>query len=163
MPRAIVWGFLGLTIKAAFIIFAKGVPPVLVYLGMNNIAAVMQGGLSVDKLLVAFSISLAINTIYAPMMMTIHKITDIHIISHGGTIAGLFRVINVEQIMAELDWRKQWSFVFKKTIPLFWIPAHTITFLLPPDMQILFAALLGICLGLILAMASLKPAHTAQA
>jgi hypothetical protein len=46
-----------------------------------------------------------------------------------------------------------WGFVFKKTIPFFWIPAHTITFLLPPDVQVLFAALLGIALGTILAVA----------
>jgi len=50
----------------------------------------------------------------------------------------------------------QWNFVFKKTIPFFWYPAHTITFLLPVDYQVLFAAILGIALGTILAMASLK-------
>jgi hypothetical protein len=45
--------------------------------------------------------------------------------------------------------------VFKKTIPLFWIPAHTITFLLDPDYQVLFAAFLGIMLGAILAVADM--------
>jgi hypothetical protein len=49
-----------------------------------------------------------------------------------------------------------WGFVFKKTIPFFWIPAHTITFLLPPELRVLFAAALGIVLGVILALASLK-------
>ena len=55
-----------------------------------------------------------------------------------------------------MNWDVMWNFVFLKTIPLFWFPAHTITFLLPPDFQVLFAALLGIALGLILAFASLK-------
>ena len=34
LPRAIVWGFIGLTIKIAFIIFATGTPAALVYLGV---------------------------------------------------------------------------------------------------------------------------------
>jgi len=55
-----------------------------------------------------------------------------------------------------INWNIQWHFVFKKTIPFFWIPAHTITFLLPADFQVLFAALLSVMLGLILAIASLK-------
>jgi hypothetical protein len=50
----------------------------------------------------------------------------------------------------------QWGFVFKKTIPLFWYPAHTLTFLLPAEYRILFAALLGIVLGVLLSVASLK-------
>jgi len=50
----------------------------------------------------------------------------------------------------------QWGFVFKKTIPFFWYPAHTITFLLPGDTRVLFAALLGVALGVLLAIASHK-------
>jgi len=49
-----------------------------------------------------------------------------------------------------------WNFIFKRTIPFFWIPAHTITFLLPPEFRVLFAALLGIALGLILAIGGQK-------
>jgi uncharacterized integral membrane protein len=44
--------------------------------------------------------------------------------------------------------------VFKKTIPLFWYPAHTITFLLPAGFQVLFAAVLGIVLGVLLSVAA---------
>jgi len=155
-PRAIVWGLLGITIKIAFIIFATGVPSVLAYSGMANVSTIMKGDLTLDKLLLAFSISIALNLIYAPILMTIHKITDIHITNNGGTIRGLFTAIQVEKIIVNMDWHKQWSFVFKKTIPFFWIPAHTITFLLPADMQILFAAALGVALGVILAISSLQ-------
>jgi len=52
--------------------------------------------------------------------------------------------------------------VFKKTIPLFWIPAHTITFLLNPDYQVLFAAFLSIVLGAILAVADLMDNPSAK-
>jgi len=155
IPRAIVWGFLGLTIKAAFIIFATGAPNILKYLGFTDIATAMSGSLSLTQLLVAFTISVTLNTIYAPILMTVHKITDMHIMKNGGTVSGLFKRIEFGQLMVELDWKTQWNFIFKKTIPLFWIPAHTITFLLPSDAQILFAALLGIALGIILSISSL--------
>ena len=59
----------------------------------------------------------------------------------------------IGDIMAhKINWEVQWGFVFKKTIPLFWYPAHTITFLLPGDYQVLFAAFLGVVLGLILSI-----------
>ena len=48
------------------------------------------------------------------------------------------------------------AIVFKKTIPFFWYPAHTITFLLPENRALLFAALLGVALGVILAVAARK-------
>ena len=116
----------------------------------------MKGGFSGLKLFSAFSISTAMNLIFAPVMMTFHKITDTHILQTGGTISGFFSKINFGHILKNMNWDVMWNFVFKKTIPFFWIPAHTITFLLPAEYQILFAAVLGIALGLILAIASLK-------
>lgn len=156
IPRAIVWGFLGLTIKMAFVIFAVGTPAFLAYLGMKEAPLLMKEAFSMNKLLVAFSISASMNLIYAPIMMTLHKITDMHIIKNGGSIAGFFKPIQFKEHFVNLDWSVQWGFVFKKTIPFFWIPAHTITFMLPPDFQVLFAAVLGIALGMILAVAGMK-------
>lgn len=156
LPRAIVWGFIGLTIKMAFMIFAVGTPVFIEYLGIDGAVAAMKSQeLTVIKLLTAFSISAAMNIIYAPVMMTFHKITDTHIESNGGTIGGLFTPIKFKEIFINLNWAVQWGFVFKKTIPLFWIPAHTITFLLPPEHQVLFAAILSIALGIILAVANI--------
>lgn len=156
LPRAIVWGFLGLTIKLAFVIFTSGTLDFLKYMGMSDAAEIFKGGFSGGKLFIAFSISVLMNSIYAPVMMTLHKITDTHILTTGGTIKGLFSPIDFKGILTNLNWDVQWNFVFKKTIPFFWYPAHTITFLLPPDFQVLFAALLGIALGVMLAIASLK-------
>lgn len=158
IPRAIVWGVLGLTIKLAFVIFATGTPKFLAYLGFADAIEAMKGSFSGIKLLVAFSISATMNLIYAPVMMTLHKITDTHIINNGGTVSGFFTKIKFGEIMVNMDWSVQWNFVFKKTIPFFWIPAHTITFLLPPQYQVLFAAILGIILGVLLAIASLRSA-----
>lgn len=156
LPRAIVWGFLGLTIKAAFTVFSTGMPVFLEYLGIKDALISMKGSFSAEKLLVAFCISAAMNLVYAPVMMTFHKITDTHILTNGGTLPGFFTPIRFGEIFQGINWDVQWNFVFKKTIPFFWIPAHTITFLLPAEFQVLFAALLGIALGLILAFASLK-------
>lgn len=156
VPRAIVWGFLGLAIKMAFMVFAIGIPQFLEYLGVEGAVAAIKGDFTSTKLLVAFCISVAMNTFFAPVFMTFHKITDTHIVNNGGTLAGFFKPIKMGEIFSGLNWDVQWNFVFKKTIPFFWYPAHTITFLLPVDYQVLFAAFLGIVLGVLLAVAALK-------
>lgn len=160
LPRAIVWGILGLTIKISFIVFTTGTIQFLDYIGMSDAATIYHGGFTLQKLFIAFCISVLMNTIYAPIMMTTHKVTDTHIMNTGGTISGLFSKIDVPQILKNLNWDIQWNFVFKRTIPFFWYPAHTITFMLPTEYQVLFAALLGIALGLILAIASLKASES---
>jgi len=156
MPRMIVWGFLGLTINIAFQIFSTGGPAFLAYLGLINAPEAMKGGFSLLKLLDAFTISVTMNLTFAPVMMIFHKITDTHIIKTGGTIGGLLSPIPFASIFRNMNWDVMWNFIFKKTIPFFWIPAHTITFLLPAEFRVLFAAVLGIALGLILAIGSQK-------
>ena len=160
--RAFYWGIFGLTIKMAFIIFATGVPNFLAYLGMHDAAVLMKQPFSFNKLLLSFSISTTMNLIYAPVLMTAHKITDTHIVANNGSFMAVFKPINVSQIITTMDWNVQWNFVFKKTIPLFWIPAHTITFLLPADFQVLFAAILGIVLGVLLAIAAVMGKNNSQ-
>jgi hypothetical protein len=157
LPRAIVWGLLGLTIKLSFVIFATGVPVLIdKFFVPGTKDAFYSSDFSGLKLLAAFSISLLMNTIYAPVMMTLHKITDTHIEKNGGTVKGLFTPLNMAEGFKSINWDVQYHFVFKKTIPFFWIPAHTITFLMPEELRVLFAALLGIALGVILAVAAQK-------
>ena len=156
IPRAIVWGFLGVTIYMAFAIFAAGTPVFLEKAGLDDASSIIQSDLSWKKVFVSFSISTALNLFYAPVMMTFHKITDIHILENGGTLRGFIKPIHFVRIFQEINWDVQWNFVFKRTIPLFWIPAQTITFLLPEEFRVLFAAFLGIVLGVLLAIAALK-------
>lgn len=156
LPRAVVWGLLGMGINMAIIVFSKGVPAFAAYLGVHNPAAIMDGPLSWSKAALALAISVTMNCIFAPVFMTLHKVTDTHILATGGTLRGLFTPIPMGRILQELNWQVQWNFVFKKTIPLFWFPAHTVTFLLPSEMRVLFAALLGVALGVILAVAARK-------
>ena len=156
LPRMIVWGILGMGISMAMVIFKGGTVSFLQYLGLEEAPMWFAGGLSWGKLLVAFCISGLMNSIFAPVFMTLHKITDTHILNNGGTLKGFLRPIKMTEIITNLNWKVQWSFVFKKTIPFFWYPAHTITFLLPQNFQVLFAAFLGVALGVILSIANLK-------
>ncbi|MEH6470348.1 MAG: Mpv17/PMP22 family protein [Halopseudomonas sp.] len=152
IPKAITWGIMGVAIKIVFVIFASGVPALLVKYGIDDATSLLSGSVSAGKLIVAFSISVAMNVIFSPLLMTLHKITDLHIQQYQGSALSLIRPISVGRILNQIDWQQMWSFVFKKTIPFFWIPAHTLTFLLPPEHRVLFAALLGVMLGIILVL-----------
>ena len=157
IPRALVWGVFGLGIKMAMVIFSSGTPVFLEYLGVKDAVSSMAiSTLGWKKVFVAFCVSTAMNCIFAPVFMTLHKISDTHILNSGGTLRGFFSRINFGEISQKLNWKVQWNFVFAKTIPFFWIPAHTITFILPEEWQVLFAALLGVALGVILSFANRK-------
>ena len=142
-------------INMAMVIFSNGTPAFLQYLGMQEAPAVFHApGLCWAKVGVAFAVSVSMNTIFAPVFMTFHKITDTHILDCGGSPRSLLTPIPMTRIITHLNWDAQWNFVFKKTIPFFWYPAHTITFLLPGEMRVLFAAILGVVLGVLLAIAA---------
>ena len=136
-------GILGMVIVAIFGIFAAGV------------TALVEKGMLPGKgnvVLTAFWISAIMNTTFAPTMMGAHRFTDTLIdlkYSKGGKIA-------TKEVVDAIDWNGYVSFVLFKTIPFFWIPAHTITFMLPPEYRVLMAAFLSIALGAILAFAKRK-------
>ncbi len=156
-PRAVVWGILGMWIALSMGVFKIGIPGFMEkYTLFEGVTSAMSGNFTTMKLCGAFFISLMMNTSFAPVFMTVHKITDAHILQNNGKLSAFLKPIQVGKIISELNWKVQWNFVFKKTIPLFWIPAHTLTFCLPGDFQVLFAAFCSIILGLILSIASLK-------
>ena len=157
LPRALVWGLFGIVISWAFVIFSKGTPALLTSLGWCDAEiAFATIGFSWEKLCVAFCVSVAMNTIFAPVFMSFHKITDMHIERYNGSLRCFLHPINITRSFRELNWEVQWSFVFKKTIPFFWYPAHTITFMLPDEWRVLFAALLSVALGILLAVEGKK-------
>lgn len=155
-PRLLMWGGIGLCIHAAFTIFAAGTPPLLAQMGVDVSEQDAMG----NRLLLAFCISLTNNLLFAPLFMTAHAVVALHIEKTGGTIKGLFSPLHPAELLRELNWDMLWGFVMKKTLPFFWIPAHTVTFMLPPGLRIIFAALLGVVLGIILALGS--PKKTAE-
>lgn len=156
-PKAVVWGFLGMWIALAMSVFRAGIPAFMEhYDAFSGISAAMNDGFTPMKLLGAFCISVMMNTSFAPVFMTIHKMSDMHIAAHGGRAVALLKPMPIRKYITEMNWDVQWNFVFKKTIPFFWIPAHTLTFCLPADLQVLFAAICGVALGLILSFAAMK-------
>lgn len=142
--RAFIWGFLGVIIVLIFKIFGVGVQ-----------TAIDTGALpgSGHAIAFAFFTSAIMNLSFAPTMMAFHRITD--------TYADLKFIerrknLKLNNVLGEVDWNNFISFVVLITIPGFWIPAHTITFLLPSEYRVLMAAFLSIALGAILSFAKAK-------
>ncbi len=158
LPKMLVWGVLGVVIASAMTIFKTGAVKLLDGgFHLNGKAAEWFEGdapLTWGKASVALCVSVLMNTLFAPVFMTFHKITDIHIAETGGSLWGFLshRLRIRETLSKKINWDIQYGFVFAKTIPLFWYPAHTITFLLPGTLQVLFAAFLGVALGVILSI-----------
>lgn len=131
--KALVWGFIGSIIVLVFSIFTTGV------LQLQTIGILpFKDVLFVTALLT----SIFLNVIFAPTMMTFHRISDTYLDGSG----------SLENAIKTIDWVKFHKVVLLKTIPFFWIPAHTITFMLPVEYQVIFAAILGIALGLLLSI-----------
>ncbi len=142
--RAFVWGFLGIVIVLIFNVFATGIAGALA----NEF---LPGGNS--KFAFAFFVSFTMNLSFAPTMMAFHRITDTFIDLKYENKGGK---VTLSDAVRWIDWDGFVLFVLMKTIPIFWIPAHTITFLLPPEYRVLSAAFLSIALGAILAFAKRK-------
>ncbi len=140
--KAIVWGVIGIIIVFVFHIFSMGI------LSLQD-----EGLLPFAGNMFAFALftSVFMNMIFAPTMMLFHRITD-HYIEH--------RIVSdqhqIKTTIDMVDYRGFLSFVVFKTIPLFWIPAHTITFMLSDTYRVFFASMLGIALGLLLGIAKPK-------
>lgn len=142
--RSTIWGLVGMLIVLMFEIFSSGVA------GAVAKGLLWAGDGSSSKIWVAFWIGTIMNLTFAPAFMTAHRITDTYIdltCAEGIPLGD----IKLSDVIGKIDWQGLISFIFLKTIPLFWIPAHTITFLLPPEYRVLAAAYLSIALGAILA------------
>ncbi len=138
--KALIWGLIGISIVLMFQIYPLGVEA----LQVKNILP-FEG----NAFFFALFVSIIMNFTFAPTMMAFHRVTD--------TFLNM-RVANKSTTISEaidsINWTQFINFTVFKSIPLFWIPAHTITFLLPEEYRIIFAAVLGIFLGLILGLFS---------
>lgn len=138
--RMIIWGGIGMLITLMFNVFAGGV-----------VAAMEKGYLPFkgSNLAFAFFTSTIMNCFFAPTFMALHKYTDTMLDMRAENNGA----VTIKGITDRIDWYQFVSFVILKTIPFFWIPAHTITFMLPPEYRVLVAAFLSIALGMILSFA----------
>lgn len=119
--KMIGWGILGIIIKYAFTGFFGFTNSLIENHLLNNIFK--------SAFLFALITSIVTNSLFGPQMMLIHRIIDNLIMKTKG-YKGLKNSIST------LFW--------------FWIPAHTITFILPKHFQIGLAALWSVVLGIIM-------------
>ncbi|ERJ12658.1 hypothetical protein [Haloplasma contractile] len=137
--KFIVWGFLGLAFVVVFKLFYGGIT------FATDEGLLPKGGTFLHALLT----STFMNLIFAPTFMALHRVTDSYIDLGEGKLGKILKV-KIDTVIAHIDWQVFIKFVVLKTIPFFWIPAHTITFLLPDVYRVLMAASLSIALGIIL-------------
>ena len=137
-----VWGLIGVLIVLMFRVFQDGVA------GAASAGLLPVGDGTFSPLLLAFFISLIMNLTFAPVFMAAHRMTDTLIDLRAAGERPTWA-----EVAAQIDWPGFVTFVVGKTVPFFWIPAHTITFLLPAEYRVLYAAYLSIALGAVLAYA----------
>ena len=142
LTRFIIWGILGAWITfmmKSFTFAIDGLIEKRVIWNLSNgyLATVIR----------AFCISAIMNTTFGPTFMALHKITDKWI---------ELKVLNQERSLKatvkSVDWSQFVEFTILKCVPFFWIPAHTLTFMLPAKYQVVVAAFLSIALGILLSI-----------
>ena len=115
----------------------------------------LEGGRFASRILSilvsAFLTSVIMNLTFGIVFMALHRISDTYIEMRFNQAKPSFK-----ELIESINWAAFITFVVGKTIPLFWIPAHTITFALPPYLRVVVAAYLSIILGVILVYAKQK-------
>ena len=145
--RAFVWGLLGMAFVIVFDIFAAGVAG-----AMGKALLPASEAKNFNQILFAFFTSAFMNLIFAPTFMLFHRVTDTFIDLGEGKLSKIMKV-RLADVIGKIDFNGFISFVVIRTIPIFWIPAHTVTFMLAPEYRVLMASFLSIAMGGILAFA----------
>lgn len=146
ITRAVIWGLLGMLITMIFTIYSAGV------IKLQSIGMLPFDGVN---LAFAFFTAALMNLTFAPTFMFAHRISDTYLDMRSEKVEDL----NLTKVVKRIDTASFVTFVVVKTVPFFWIPAHTLTFLLPSEYRILAAAMLSIALGLILTVAKKKKSN----
>ena len=139
--RFLIWGVIGVWITYMMKIFGAGVGALMASGLLPNPQNALLG-----SFVKAFMISATMNLSFGPTFMALHKCSDTYL-DIRATGKGKITLANV---IGKVDWDKFASFTLLKTVPLFWIPAHTLTFMLPAEYQVAMAAALSVALGIIL-------------
>ena len=127
LTKILAWAILGLFIKYGFVAMKGAVRALLDH---DLLPSFLDSGIGW-----AFAVSVVTNLFFGPQMMLFHRLED-------NLIAGKFDLGGLQNAFYTLIW--------------FWIPAHTVTFSLPKEMQIGLAALWSVVLGIILGLTNTK-------
>lgn len=134
-----VWGVIGVLITYMFSFYSAGVS------AMMEQEKLSYGNSLLSTVYTAFLTSVIMNLTFGIVFMAMHRMTDTYIEMQFNN-----KKPSLKELIKTIHWDAFISFVVFKTIPLFWIPAHTITFSLPPYYRVVVAAYLSIILGVIL-------------
>ncbi len=141
--RIIIWGLIGVWITYMMKILFTGAGGIITN-GLLPGAGLPEFW---RNLLRAFTTSATMNLTFGPTFMAVHKCSDTYLALRS-TANG--EKITLGKVIDAVDWKRFVSFTLFKTIPIFWIPVHTLTFMCPPAYQVMLAALLSVALGIIL-------------
>jgi len=138
--RVIVWGIIGMMVSLVFTMFMGGA-----------LVAQKSGLLPFENNILsqAFFGSAVMNLTFGPMMMVFHRFMDLFIDAKYEKKGK----VKLSTLVDKVDWHSLVEFSWVKTCTLFWIPVHTIVFLLPSEYRVLASAFLSIALGMLLALA----------
>ncbi len=138
--KAVVWGIIGMMVTLMFTLFMGGAA------AAQNAGLLPFAGANIAQ---AFFGSTAMNLTFGPMMMFFHRIMDLWIdLSYKKEDK-----VSLSGLVDKIDWHSLVEFSWAKTCLFFWIPAHTVVFMLPSEYRVLVSAFLSIALGLLLAFA----------
>ena len=141
--RFVIWGIIGVWITYMMKTFSFGVGDLM----EKGIIISYEKNAMFNRFLKALFTSATMNIAFGPTFMAFHKCTDKWL-----EFKALNKKVGINRIIKDIDWSKFVTFTLFKTVPLFWIPAHTITFMLPVEYQVVAAAFLSIALGIILSI-----------
>lgn len=149
--KAVVWGAIGMMVTLVFTVYMGGVAA-----AQASARLPFKG----SNLAQAFFGSAIMNVTFGPMMMAFHRFTDMYIdIKYDKKESK----VTLKKLIAKNDWNSLVEFSWLKTCPFFWIPAHTIVFLLPSQYRVIISAFLSIALGLLLALAKKEKSTQVEA
>ncbi len=138
VSRFVIWGIIGLWITYMMKIFSSGVAGLM-------LSGVLPG--SENSFLRAFYTSATMNLSFGPTFMALHKCSDKYL-----ELKSKKEKTDAGSVVTAIDWTGFAKFTLFKTVPIFWIPAHTVTFMLPAEYQVIMAAALSVALGIILSL-----------
>ena len=145
IAKIAVWGLIGVLITFMFSFYSKGVSAMLEQVKFSQRASLLS------TVYPAFLTSVIMNLTFGIVFMAMHRMSDTYIEMHFA-----HKRPSLKELIQSIHWDNFINFVVFKTIPLFWIPAHTITFSLPSQYRVVVAAYLSIILGVILVYSNKK-------
>lgn len=142
VAKMLVWGVIGMVITFMFKLFPIGIQ------GLMDKGMLPAFSGFVGKVITGLYNSIVANFAFGPIFMAAHRLSDTYI-----DMRSEGQAVTVKTAVEAVNWQSFIQVVVGKMIPFFWLPAHTVTFLLPEEYRILFAAYLSIVLGILLAVA----------